>query len=287
MPVQIYAVEKVDLKKDASISVEVGKEGINVSLFEVGSVSEDGSVSLKEEFKKYGISLEDISTGSNQAAAKALETYLIRDKVAPLKTIITDSNGWAVFDSLNVGVYLISYESGKTDNVRKAFNPTLISLPTLINGNHEYDLYANIKHGQSPGMNRCSVYKVWKSADGKIIDAPHEIVVQLLKDGVVFDEKVLNESNAWNYTWEDLDTNSIWTVAEKSVPEGFTVEIEYDGEACAYTITNTEEDKPVIDKDKDKDKLPQTGQLWWPVYILAAAGLFFIFAGKLLNRGRS
>lgn len=31
-------------------------------------------------------------------------------------------------------------------------------------------------------------------------------------------------------------------------------------------------------------KLPQTGQLWWPVLVLAAAGSFFVFLGTIKNR---
>lgn len=287
MSIQICAAEKIDLRRDGLISVQAGIEGINVNLYKVGTVNEDGSMYLKDEFEKYGVSLDGINTGSNQAAAKALETYLIRDKVAPIRTMVTDSSGHAVFDSLELGVYLISYGSKKNKDVQTVFNSTLVSLPTVIDGNHEYNLSANIKNEQFSGMNRCSVYKVWKSADGKTIDPPQEIVVQLLKDGVVYDEKVLNESNTWHYNWDDLDTDSIWSVVEKNVPKGFTVEIEYDGGDCVYTITNTEEKKPVIDKDKDKEKLPQTGQLWWPVYVLAVVGLFFILAGRVLNRGKS
>ncbi len=39
-------------------------------------------------------------------------------------------------------------------------------------------------------------------------------------------------------------------------------------------------------KDNDREKLPQTGQLWWPVSILAVSGMVFIIAGfvKLINK---
>ena len=37
-------------------------------------------------------------------------------------------------------------------------------------------------------------------------------------------------------------------------------------------------------KTPDKPKLPQTGQLWWPVPLLIAAGIAFILTGALRRR---
>ena len=44
------------------------------------------------------------------------------------------------------------------------------------------------------------------------------------------------------------------------------------------------EPKPPKDKTPPPSKLPQTGQLWWPVFVLAAAGMLLMFAGLLLKR---
>jgi hypothetical protein len=38
------------------------------------------------------------------------------------------------------------------------------------------------------------------------------------------------------------------------------------------------------DKAGDGAKLPQTGQLWWPVPVLAAAGLVLVLAGREIDR---
>jgi len=47
------------------------------------------------------------------------------------------------------------------------------------------------------------------------------------------------------------------------------------------SVKVTETEKP---KEKLPKKLPQTGQLWWPVPILLLAGLFLVFAGVAFRR---
>ena len=46
------------------------------------------------------------------------------------------------------------------------------------------------------------VLKIWK--DDIPQSRPKEIVIQLLKDGVIYDTVTLNAVNNWRYTWEKL-----------------------------------------------------------------------------------
>ena len=49
-----------------------------------------------------------------------------------------------------------------------------------------------------------------------------------------------------------------------------------------------DDDNPGFDPhgngDTPPDKLPQTGQLWWPVPLLASAGLLLTAAGVVIRR---
>ena len=62
------------------------------------------------------------------------------------------------------------------------------------------------------------------------------------------------------------------------------------GENGTYDVNATpkmelkKKTKPPKDKTPPPSKLPQTGQLWWPVFVLAAAGMLLMFAGLLLKR---
>jgi tetratricopeptide (TPR) repeat protein len=151
-------------------------------------------------------------------------------------------------------------------------------------GNLIYDVVANPKYETRPDkpdgeFTTCKVLKSWKNDSAA--KRPKSITVYLLRDGEVFDTVILNSANNWRYTWDKLDSSYKWTVAEK-VPDNYTVTITKEG--VTYLITNTGKDEPPK-KEEKPPKLPQTGQLWWPVPILAVLGLMFILIGCIRRRG--
>lgn len=146
--------------------------------------------------------------------------------------------------------------------------------------------------GPSGDLIAVTVNKIWKLDDGGT--APDSVTALLLRDGKQYGEAVLNAGNHWTYTWPNLAADCTWTVRELNVPENFTESITQVGNT--FTITN--DDKPAappVDPDDptppdepdtpdaqdvpDQPKLPQTGQLWWPVWFLAAAGILILAIG--------
>ena len=121
-----------------------------------------------------------------------------------------------------------------------------------------------------------TVVKRWDDA-GYEQKRPETITVTLLKDGAVYDTRTIRGADGWQYTWDELPrynadgTEIVWTVQEDAVP-GYTASVEEAG--GAFILTNTPE----------RQRLPQTGLLWWPVPVLAAAGLALLIVGALLKR---
>lgn len=121
-----------------------------------------------------------------------------------------------------------------------------------------------------------TVVKRWDDA-GYEQKRPETITVTLLKGGAVYDTRTIRGADGWQYTWGALPrynadgTEIVWTVREDAVP-GYAVSIREAG--GAFILTNTPE----------QQKLPQTGLLWWPVPVLAAAGLVLLILGALLKR---
>ncbi|MFR1988618.1 MAG: Cna B-type domain-containing protein [Oscillospiraceae bacterium] len=105
---------------------------------------------------------------------------------------------------------------------------------------------------------------------------PDTITVTLLKDGTVYDTRTISRMDSWQYTWSGLPrynpdgTEIVWTIQENAVP-GYISSIRETGDT--FILTNTPEHQ----------KLPQTGLLWWPVPVLAAAGLLLLILGTLLK----
>lgn len=121
-----------------------------------------------------------------------------------------------------------------------------------------------------------TVVKVWDDK-GYENHRPKSVQVTLLQNGTVYETKTLSEANGWQYTWENLPRYDksgkeiTWTIRETTV-SGYVSSIRQNG--FTFVLTNT----------LNKQKLPQTGVLWWPVPILAVAGLAFLIAGTLSRK---
>ena len=155
--------------------------------------------------------------------------------------------------------------------------------------------------------------KVW-SDGGNAANRPQSITVQLLQDGQLYDTATLTAADNWRCHWSDLSADFVWQVVERDVPEGYTVRCALEGSTFVMTnsastdgATSTNPDDPnqpadssepatppeeVIDEDDvpmgvldwpddgtPLASLPQTGQLWWPVPLLAVAGLAMFLLG--------
>ena len=103
-----------------------------------------------------------------------------------------------------------------------------------------------------------SVEKVW--LDGGNQNRPKMVEVQLLKDGEAYGESiVLNGENGWQHTWNDLEKEAVWTVAEISEFDGYTSAISHKDNV--WTITNTipgNPDDPDTPDDPDDPDTPDT-----------------------------
>ena len=79
--------------------------------------------------------------------------------------------------------------------------------------------------------------KVWDDDDNEHLARPAAIVVQLLRNGEVYDTATLDASNNWKHIWTGLSNGYDWAIVESDVPEGYTVLISRN--ATIFTITNT------------------------------------------------
>lgn len=210
--------------------------GIEFKLYKVGDISSNKEVTLTGDFSGYSVSFEDT------AASQTLAAYALRDKVIPNAVSITNSENNAVFSDLSRGVYLITGESYTSGKKKYTALPVLVSVLNdkdnrniSINGKYEVkDIPTPSGGGGSPSdeTKEVSVLKVWKGGTDK-----SDVTVQLLRDGIIYNEVVLNSKNNWRKTWRGLSDGYSWTVVEKEVSEGYEVSIEKDG--SVFVITNT------------------------------------------------
>ena len=331
------------------------------------------------------MTLENLTAAEWTALAETLAAYAARDELAPLDSGKTDAQGTLTFpntvDRLSPGLYLAVGKKHTAGGYTYTTEPFLVSLPNLENDAWVYDVTASPKHTRtenppSPSEDTVDrrVIKLWQDDVQEL--RPSEVVIELLKDGKLYDTVTLNKKTNWRYTWRDLpeynaDGSKIeWRVTER-VPKNYTVRITRDGVTFLVTNTyrpenpdgdtvtrtvlkrwydagyeqkrpdsitvtllkdgavydtktltradgwqNTWKDLPRYNPDDseivwtvterpvpgytasvqqsggtfiltntlDRQKLPQTGLLWWPVPVLAAAGLLLLIFGALSKR---
>lgn len=155
-----------------------------------------------------------------------------------------------------------------------------------------YDVCASPKvesrHDVPTARTTFAVTKVWVDlpagearADGTQAAGPasaHDpVTVDLLKDGTLYASARLDADSGWSHVWEGLDADVSWIVEESQVPDGYAASYAVSGsvaEGWSVTVTNTELAQRLI----------QTGQLRWPIPVLAGAGVALFAVGWLVSR---
>jgi hypothetical protein len=333
-------------ENNCSITVIDRADEVNIAdaefeLYRVASFTNSGDFQFLTAFENSGVSLSNDATSESWSArAVTLEGYVVErsadnNAIKPTGTGKTSSNGTLKFSNLKTGLYLLV---GKQKTIGKTiYTPlaSLITLPVTESGKSaNYNPTVNVKNSSDnatqedePTYMNLSVVKVWKD-DGYESDRPKEVTVTLFRDENEFSTVKLNADNNWKYSWTVIDDNSRWQLAERDVPDDYTVIAIQDGKV--FTVTNTYEPETPEETTTPKQttkpgettkpsentevtttpeqttmakvgspvettttpntttsqgsKLPQTGQLWWPVSLLSICGLVLILIGYTIRR---
>lgn len=255
------ASDAVDREEAGSVSVtlkdgDTAVSGAEITLYQVAAAeSENNGLQFvfTEDFKGFGGTPMDLT----EDAASRLADYAVQNSVRG-KALRTDENGSVRFEGLSLGLYL-AVQSGSVPGYSDC-SPFLASVPTKSDGNWIYDIDATPKT-DIVRLVDITVKKLWND-DGE--HRPESITVELRNGDAVVDTVTLKEQNGWSHTWENQPKGDAWSVREIRIPKGYTATYAQNG--FEYTITNT-------------PTLIQTGQLKWPVPVLAGAGLLLFAIG--------
>ena len=194
--------------------------------------------------------------------ARLLDTY-VSGKTVPSVTQVTGEDGSAVWKELPLGLYFI-----RQANTVEGFapcTPFFVTVPTSAAG-YEYAVNASPKT-EVAKLTDITIRKVWNTdASTKATDS---VTVELLRDGAVVETAVLKEENGWQVTYSNLPESDAYSIREVAVPQGFTAT--YKQKGYVFTVTNT-------------STLIQTGQVIWPIPVLAIVGVLLLTVGALLQK---
>ena len=246
-----------DVLTVGTLTVTYPKEETVYHLFRVGSMV-NGTLVLDEEFS-------GVSTTDWKRTASVLSEVIQKTGRGTELSQAVVTGGSAVFGGLGEAVYLVMGDETVTNGITDTPVPFLTAMPGTDGQNQPvWDVQAA---GEQQETMDISVTKVW--VGDRVSGRPASIIVHLTLDGKDYGPLVrLNYANHWSYTWENLPVGN-WSVREES--------------SRRYTTTMTREGNTFIFTSTWK-KIPQTGQLWWPVAAMSAAGVCLVGAGLLRRR---
>lgn len=175
----------------------------------------------------------------------------------------TDKAGRLTFAGVEDGLYLVVSDSVKVEGAagaaavggtadedsywQCASANMLVAMPQdgVSNGSRELAIEPKTECSTQlkPTLER-TVRKVWNDRNDSDGKRPESITVKLLRDGVVFEEVKLNESNKWAHSWTGLSSAHQWAVVEASVPSGYTTLSDVEGDTTTITNTHTPPETP-------------------------------------------
>ncbi len=255
--------------------------GMNWRLYYVGQRSGNG-YALEGDFSNYSVTMEADDADSMNEAAYTLENNAILDQIKPIIKGQIDESGYLVFQNLKSGLYMVS---GDIFNVGVVFYKPSVALVEIDTDNDENNVelvvYPKVQYALLSEINlNNTVTKVWN--DNK--ETHDAVTVEIYKNAELFGIKTLCEENNWTYNWKTAEAAE-WRVKESIVPENYTVK--YESNNGKHTIENTfhgVETTTTTLPPQPEPPLPQTGQLWWPVFVMGGCGFIFIIIGIRINR---
>ena len=273
-----------DINSDSDLIIQLIYEktpikGAKLDVYRIADRNGEYSFTLCDEFSASAVNIDCEEQSEWNNCALALEGYALMQDIAPVTSGVTDENGTATFNSLKAGLYLVSdckVVDGDTVYTSEAF---IVALPALDADGSVTAYPKSIASEKTESVN-VHVLKVWDDK-GYESRRPDGVKVLLLQNGEIYDSVILSKENNWAYTWEKLDADSVWSVTEE-MTEGYTQKIEHIGDSFKITntaIKDTPVPTPTPKPTPPEKKLPQTGQLWWPVPALLCAGLLCVVLG--------
>lgn len=258
--------EEFDPSKTASISVTLIEQkrnepivGAELSVYYVATALLDADGNLiydyTEDFKQFDTAIDDTSLSTK------LDAFVSQHSV-PSTKMTTNADGTALCNELPLGLYFVK-QTGAVEGFAPC-TPFLVTVPNEKNGEYVYEVSASPKT-EVARLTSITIKKVWNTDEST--KATESVTVQLLKNGNVVETAILNEQNNWQITYNDMPESDAYSIQEIDVPKGFTAT--YSKTGYVFTVTNT-------------STLVQTGQLMWPIPVLAVSGMLLIAAGIVL-----
>lgn len=226
-----------------TLTVAFQAEGMRFSLYGVGDIGPvvgRTDLQLAEPFATYaGDWPRNQDTLDYDALARRLADGIAKDGVEALRQGVIGSGSWAAGE-LPCGWYLIVGEPVSFDGYVWYAKPTLVRVPTVVDGAEQAQVTASPKYSKVPEDEKGTevehrLVKQWVSDNADV--RPKELRITLVHGSEAAETVVLNNENNWTYAWTCADDGVAWTAVEQDVPDGYEASVSTEG--ARVTLKNT------------------------------------------------
>ena len=269
-----FQVAAVNVNKKCSLTLNECISGLNVHLYRVASVSDDGSYHYTDAFKEAetntNIQLDQLETSEQlKNAAVTLKGYAANQEGLTKKA----TSSTLTYTDLKTGLYLVTADNLELSGTTYTYLPYLISLPQGTSYDVSIDF---IKYSKNPS-HEYKIVKHWVDNGSK---HPEKIYVELYDGSTYIKTITLDAVHNYAYSWKSEKAIN-YSIKEKSVKgyKGIISSICNDSKT-EYIITNTSTETP---KKGSHVKTGDTTRINHWVTFMTIAGLFLIVLGRLLR----
>lgn len=269
-----FQVAAVNVNKKCSLTLNECISGLNVHLYRVASVSDDGSYHYTDAFKEAetntNIQLDQLETSEQlKNAAVTLKGYAASQEGLTKKA----TSSTLTYTDLKTGLYLVTADNLELSGTTYTYLPYLISLPQGTSYDVSIDF---IKYSKNPS-HEYKILKHWVDNGSK---HPEKIYVELYDGSTYIKTITLDAMHNYAYSWKSEKAIN-YSIKEKSVKgyKGIISSICNDSKT-EYIITNTSTETP---KKGSHVKTGDTTRINHWVTFMTIAGLFLIVLGRLLR----
>ena len=239
-----YATD-IDVDRRCEFQIEMFEDGVPLrgmtfNIYHVADMNPDGTYGkVDPRFADYKIDPNFKNQNEWLRFASTLEMSIIRDGISSDAKRVTDEDGMISIDNLSTGLYMVSGLDYRHDNHLHEVNPFMVTLPTKIDGNWQYDILSHPKYPgevEVPKKVSYNVVFLWDD-EGKEDQRPDSVEIALVKMnnsgvsnysrrkstrslvnqcyafeendvneyGVVVDTATIYADTGWKHTWKNID----------------------------------------------------------------------------------
>ena len=272
-------------------------------LLPVPAQAADGNITVEYQVEGYG-SVEGVTFRLYRvpdviATMPNAYAYMLKHELDPIVSVQTDEQGRASFPNLEDGKYLLVSGACQVGDKFCIAEKSLLTIPgETVDGSTSGQITVYPKYElQEKEPIQYQVLVIWED-EGFEHQRPDRVTVYLYRNCQRQEPITITKEGNWRYFWIEEDPMVEWGVVQTDLV-GYT--IDYDELTRTFVIRNIITDDPAdpsgpsdstdpsdptetTPTEPDGPKLPQTGQLWWPVPLMAIVGMVLVLLGWMRRK---